>query len=275
MSYIFVAKKPDEFKGHPTYGGSTTMSGYTCYMLSTGTQYNASFSENEIWFNVWCGCTNNNNYYNIYVYTAKTNVSMRRPSYNDGSMSVYINNTLNGGVTHVDGLFPWQLHVKSGVNDGIVEIFRNGELLYSRKNINILNGEPITQVRLTGGSGSIKMVMRDAIVATHKIPCGQLLEEVSSDISAINGWTQDGDALSTETAGASFTIKPNAASLASLQDKAIHGLAAVFTGTASDNIPSVNVNNDETLQLLTESNTVVGKVRELSEVTAGLTVTAG
>lgn len=274
MSYIFVAKKPDEFQGHPMYNGDTTISGYTCYKMTTSTQYNSSrLSENEIWFNVWCGCMNNSSYYNIYVYSDSTNVSVRRQ---DNTIhKVWINGNSPASIPHVDGLFPWQIHVKSGENDGIVEIFRSGELLYSAENINVLNGEPITQVKLTGGSGSTSMVIRDAIVATHKIPCGQLLEEVSSDISAIKGWTQDGDALSTETAGASFTIKPNAASLASLQDKAIHGLAAVFTGTASDNVSSVNVNNDETLQLLTKSNTVVGKVRELSEVTAGLTVTAG
>ena len=277
MSFIFAAKKPSEFNEHPQHYGAMTLSGYTCYQLYSDKNYDSPlFSENEIWFNVW-GSANQGNisYHNYYILSASTNVSVRR--INSSNAGVYVNGADTGErIAFRSGLNPWLFHVKSGVSDGIFEVYYDGNQVYALEDANILNGAPITMVRLIGGSGqSINMVMRDAIVATHEIPCGLLLEEVAADISALNGWTQSGTELSTETAGATFTMKPNAAAIATLSTtKAIDGILPSFVGAASANVSSIDVNSDDTIQLSTTSTDYVGKVRTLAQANAGLTVEA-
>lgn len=276
MSFIFAAKKPTEFNEHPQYFGTTTVSDYTCYQLNSGNYDSPLFSENEIWFSVWGGSLGNGNisYHNYYIMSADSNVSVRRVNGTTGG--VYVNNSDTGErIAWKTGLNPWLFHVKSGVSDGIFEVYYDGNQAYATEDANILNGAPITSVRLTGGQGTIRMIMRDAVVATHEIPCGLLLEEVAADISALNGWTQSGTELSTETAGSTFTMKPNAAAIATLSaTKSIDGILPSFSGAASENVSSIDVNSDDTITLSTTSTDYAGKVRTLVEANAGLTVEA-
>lgn len=277
MSFIFAAKKLSEFDGHPQYYGTTTVSGYTCYQVNVGTDYSSPpFSENEIWFSVWGGSLGNNNksYHNYYILSASTNVAVRRAD--DSNAAVYVNGADTGNrIAFRSGLNPWLFHVKSGVSDGIFEVYYDGNKVYATEDVNILNGDPITMVMVRGGTGIIRMVMRDAIVATHEIPCGLFLENVAADISALNGWTQSGTELSTETAGATFTMKPNASAIATLSaTKSIDGILPAFAGAASENVSSIDINSDDTITLSTTSTDYAGKVRTLAEANAGLTVEA-
>lgn len=273
MSFIFAAKKPSEFNGHPQYYGEITVSGYTCYRLNTGTNYNSPlFSENEIWFSVWGSMYNDMSYQNYYILSASTDVSVRRV--NNSNAGVYVNGADTGErIAPRSGLNPWLFHVKSGVSDGIFEVYYGGDQVYALEDANILNGAPITSMRMAGSI--YYMTMRDAIVATHEIPCGLLLEEVAADISALNGWTQSGTELSTETAGATFTMKPNAAAISTLSaTKSIDGILPAFVGAASTNISSLDVNSDDSILLSPVETDHVGKVRTLVEANAGLTVEA-
>lgn len=278
MGFIFVAKKPSEFNGHPQYYGTTTASGYTCYQLNVGQNYEIQlFLENEIWFSVWGTGDSGGDYIhqqNYYIFSESKEVSVRRVS--RSSAGIYVNNADTGELVEFrTGLKPWLFHVKSGVSDGIFEVYYDGNQVYNLEDANILNGEPITNVRMVGGTGVHTMTIRDAIVATHEIPCGLLLEEVAADISALNGWTQSGTELSTETAGSTFTMKPNAAAIATLSTtKSIDGILPSFVGAASENVSSIDVNSDDTIPLSTTSTDYAGKVRTLAQANAGLTVEA-
>lgn len=281
MSFIFAGKKPSEFDGYPTAGSQQSIRGidgesYTCYRMPTNTTYKKLLKSGvkEIWWDMWVHATSPtySDSFRFFIRSASTNVHL----YN---ANVTINGTSAGSLSKnywgsVNIIYPMQFHVKSSAVDGLVEILISGESVFSTAGLDVLNGEDITQIEFYCSTGTT-MDIRDAIVATHEIPCGLLLQAVAADISALNGWTQSGTELSTETAGATFTMKPNAAAIATLSaTKSIDGILPSFAGAASTNVSSLDVNSDDSILLSSVETDYVGKVRTLVEANAGLTVEA-
>ncbi len=222
--------------------------------------------QNEIWASVWlCRHAARGDSSKIAFAIAGTTDGVG-VTYDTGNIT--INDTqVASGLEFANGYaVPLMMHVKSGVNNGIVEVVINGETVYSAENINVIHGELIKRVIIApwdtnsssplGGSTSL-------IVATHKIPCGLQLRKISADISDLNGWTNTDGTLTSDTVDSTFSITPNASELDAIKaTEKVYGVVPVFTGAASANITKLSLDSGGEVTLTTSSTTQLGEVVE-------------
>lgn len=103
---------------------------------------------------------------------------------------LYINdvNKLNRSLSDVYLARIW-LHVKSGTSDGAAEIYRNGQLIYSVSNTNIMKGEDILLRQLN--TRYTNYLMSDIIISDEPIDLNEHVAVLPISETNADGWTYD------------------------------------------------------------------------------------
>lgn len=203
----------------------------------------------EIWlrFNYKCNSTAGDSY--IYVMSSNRNVC--HAHWDDRNMRFRVHDSDKVSMGYTSGYWnKFLMHVKTGTNDGIFEVWENGDLKCSFKG-NVLNGEQIRKFQVYNNS-SCKFIS-NIILSDTKIKWTENIITIPTTISGTMTDNEDGTYSATEAG----QYVSHAIDTASLQES--YPANTVITGYMMAGRPAYYDGDGIDIMQATANDTIVGE----------------